>query len=109
MTFYKMGQGGFVKLIIIIVIALIVLGYFGFNVADIIKSPTVDSNLSWGKSLVLTVWNNFLKAPVIWIWDNVVIGLGWNGLQKLKNSIGPIDEAPVDGSFNTNVPEAFRQ
>ena len=41
-----MYKRGLIKTIIIIVIALIVLGYFGFNIEDILKSQNVQANLN---------------------------------------------------------------
>ena len=84
--FYKMGWGGFIKAIVIIVIALIVLGYFGYNIQDIINSPTVQKNLSYGWGLVSYVWQNYLKVPAMFIWDKIIIGLGWNNLTRLINT-----------------------
>lgn len=84
MTLYKIEkQKGFVKAIIIILIALIVLGYFGFNVQNIIQSPMVQKNLNYGWSMVSYVWRNYLEAPAIFIWDKVIIGLGWDNLIRL--------------------------
>lgn len=60
---------GLIKTIIVIVIALVILGYFGFNVRDIINSPTVQANLSAAWELVSNVWNNYLAAPVMYVWD----------------------------------------
>lgn len=64
-------------MIIIIVIALIVLGYFGFNIQNIINSPTVQKNLNYAWSLVTYIWQNFLKTPAIFIWDKFVNVFDW--------------------------------
>ena len=57
------------RIIIVIIIALIVLGYFGFDLSEILNSPTVKSNLHTAWNIVLNIWNNYLAAPVIFIWD----------------------------------------
>lgn len=43
-------QAGFVKMVLVIAITLIVLGFFGYNLKDIVNSPTVKENLLyvWG-------------------------------------------------------------
>lgn len=46
-----------VKLILIIVIAVIILGYFGFSVEGIISSPQVQSNLVYIKKIGLTIFH----------------------------------------------------
>ncbi len=73
-------QGGFIKLIILLVIVLIVLGYLGFNVENILNSPTVSGNLHYVWNLGVTFWNRFLVLPATWIWNKIVVGLVWNNL-----------------------------
>jgi hypothetical protein len=50
--------GGLIKTVLVIVIVLIVLGYFGYNLRDILDKPAVNENLS-------TVWNWIETA---WHW-----------------------------------------
>jgi len=71
---------GIIKEIIIIVIALIVLGYFGFNVQNIINSPTVHNNLTYVWNLIVTFWNTYLQASFSYVWNNIIIGIVWNQL-----------------------------
>jgi hypothetical protein len=82
-----MYRKGLIKTIIVIVIALIILGYFGFNIGDIINGPTVQANLHTFWDFVLSVWNNYLYGPVIYIWDNFVVGVLWKLIQAGLNSI----------------------
>ena len=82
---------GFVKTVIIIVIALIVLGYFGYNLEDIVKSPTVQKNLRYVWDFVVSIWNNYLIGPVKFIWDKIIVGVIWESIQRLiANSHGTI-------------------
>jgi hypothetical protein len=67
-------QKGFIKTILIIVVALIILGYFGYNLRDIINSPTVQDNLSFGKEVSIKVWQSFLRVPILFLW-NIIISL----------------------------------
>lgn len=73
---HKANNKGLIKTIMLIVIGLVVLGYFGFNVRDIINSPTVQSNLSAAWDLISKVWTNYLAGPVIY-----VVGILWNLIQ----------------------------
>jgi len=59
--------GGIITDILIIIVILIVLGYFGFNINNIINSPTVSSNLQWLGNIFLTIWS-WISAPVLWAW-----------------------------------------
>ncbi len=58
-------------MILLIVIALIVLGFFGYNIKDILNSPTVHDNLVYVWGLVTKLWNNFLAEPIGWVWDKI--------------------------------------
>lgn len=83
-----MYKRGLIQTIIIIVIALIILGYFGFNVADIIKGPTVQTNLTTVWNFVLKIWNNYLVGPVIYVWDKFVVGVLWKLIQAGLAAMG---------------------
>lgn len=65
------GNRGFIKAIVVIVIALIVLGYFGYNIKDILNSPKVHDNLVYLWNLIVKIWNNFLAEPAGWVWDKI--------------------------------------
>ena len=65
---------GFIQTVIIIIVALIILGYFGFNLRNIVNSSTVHDNLQFVKELVLAVWNMYLKAPLTYI-SNLIVGV----------------------------------
>ncbi len=66
---------GFIKWIIIIVIALIILGYYGFDVRHAVESPTTQDNLNYFKDLLIKLWENILKMPALFIWDHVIMPL----------------------------------
>lgn len=66
------GNGGLIKMVLLIVIALIVLGYFGYNLKDIVNSPTVHDNLVYVWDLLVKLWNTFIATPAVWLWDKIV-------------------------------------
>ncbi len=68
---------GLVKMIIVIVIALLILSYFGFNLRNIANSPTTQDNFSYVWGLIVHVWNDYLKTPAVFIW-NIFINYIWN-------------------------------
>jgi len=59
------------------------LGYFGFNITDIINGPTVQANLHATWDFVLMIWNNYLATPVIYI-----AGILWKILQTGLTALG---------------------
>ncbi len=67
---YKINsQKGFIKMILIIVIALLILSYYGFDIEKTIKSPLTQKNLNYIQQISLSVWQNILKAPIMYIWN----------------------------------------
>ncbi len=62
-------EKGIVRAIIIIIVAILVLSYFGINLRQVATSPTAESNFSYIWSGVVSVWDNYLKAPTIQAYD----------------------------------------
>ena len=59
------NRGGFIKVVILIVIVLIVLGYYGFNLKDALDSGTIKENLATFWGWIVTGWNwlvNLIKG-----------------------------------------------
>lgn len=81
-------QKGFIKWILIIIIALIVLGYFGIDVREVIESPATQNNLNYAERIVSNVWHNYLKEPATYLWGifvKYIWGTAVNNLEKMKN------------------------
>ena len=82
---------GFIQIVVLIVIILIVLGYFGLNIRDIIDSPAVSDNLSYAWGVVVHVWQNYLAAPVAYlfgVFKNLLWGAFITNLESIKNGSG---------------------
>ncbi|MDO8594941.1 MAG: hypothetical protein Q7R93_05555 [bacterium] len=58
-------------MILLIVIALIVLGFFGYNLRDIVNSPTVHENLVYVWDLLVKIWNAVIVTPFNWIMSKI--------------------------------------
>jgi hypothetical protein len=80
------NQSGFIQAIIIVVVALIALGYFGFNMSEIVKRPAVQQNLSWAGNLSQTVWERYLSKPIGYAWDTLVAGAGRAAEMRLNGA-----------------------
>ncbi len=104
MSRFKLNrQSGLVQLIVILVIVLIVLGYFGFNLPAIIQSPGVQTNLHYAWDLAVLAWNNVIIGGIDFVWNHVVMGLLWHnivaGIDKLESSHS---SAITPGSFSVS-------
>ena len=77
------SQKGLIKTIFTIVIALVVLGYFGFNVVDIFNNTTVQANLNAFWDFLYKIWINYLAVPFIFIF-----GILWKLFENGLNALG---------------------
>lgn len=73
----KSSQKGIVTVIILVVVALIILGYFGFDLRRIVESPQVQENLTYA-------WN-LIKLPFLWLW-NFIMEL-WEGFEAYLTNL----------------------
>ena len=69
---------GFIKIILIIVVALLVLSYFGFSLRDLVNAPVTQDNFGYVASTTTTFWGKYLKNPATYVWNDVFITLIWN-------------------------------
>ena len=83
------GESGFAKLIILIVIAILILSFFGFNLRSIVESDTSKENFSYAWSWVVLVWDRYLSKPVTYFWNNIFIDLIWktfvNSFERMRD------------------------
>ncbi len=64
------NQGlGLIGFIIILVIAVIVLGYFGISVKSVMQSPIVQDNLLYVWQTAKYAWDNYLSGPANYLWN----------------------------------------
>ena len=109
MKFPQAREGGIVKLIIIIVIALLILSYYGFNLRATVESPTTQSNFSYAWSGVANIWNTYLAKPAAYLW-NIFVNDIWspslNDINRINDNQLPSSEQnpPVNlpNAPNTN-------
>ena len=101
---------GLIKLLILILIALIVLGYYGISVRQAVENPTSQDNISYVATGVEGFWDRYLQGPASYLWG-IFVNDVWNpaisNLEAIKNN-QPTDlqkNAPLlpnsDGSPNT--------
>lgn len=77
-------QKGIIKMIVLIVAAILILSYFGYNLRAIVSSPNTQDNFSYVGGILVDLWNNILKVPVTYIWD-LFINLIWSpAIDNLK-------------------------
>ena len=81
---------GFIKWIIIIVVALLILSYYGFSLRTLVNNPTTQDNFGYVATTSVSVWDKYLKQPATYLYQDVFINLIWtpaiDNLTKMKNS-----------------------
>jgi len=65
------NQTGFIKLIILIIIVIFILSYFGINLRSIVDSETFQNNLNYAWESVKYVWHTYLADPARYLWDKI--------------------------------------
>ena len=84
MIAFKNRNRGLFKMIIVILIALLLLAYFGLNLRTIVGSQTFQDNWNFIMNGISTVWNSFLKAPATFIWNSILWPLFSKGLTQIQ-------------------------
>jgi len=86
---FKNNNRGLVKWLFLILIAVIILSYFGFNLREIVESDSIQNNLSYLWGMGMTVWNEYLFQPVLYFWQDIFIDLLWKSwienMERIKN------------------------
>ncbi|MBI4692222.1 MAG: hypothetical protein HY773_02145 [Candidatus Terrybacteria bacterium] len=94
------NQSGFIKFIILIIILLIVLSYFGINIRSLFESDLFKNNFNYVWGGVKYVWETYLLGPVKYLWNNIFIDLLWNSfienMDRIRQGKSPemIENAP---------------
>lgn len=65
---YKNKQGGLIKLIIIIIIAVTVLSWYGVDIKNFFTSPLVQKNFGYVWNFIKDIWFNYLVGPAHQLW-----------------------------------------
>jgi hypothetical protein len=86
-------KGGLIRLLILIFIALIVLGYYGVSVRNVVQNPTAQDNLSYVWTGATSVWDNYLKVPATYLW-NIFVNVIW--VPAIKNLEAIQNGQPMD-------------
>ena len=91
---------GLIKLVILIIIGVIVLSYFGINVRSILESDLVRDNFGYLWNGVKSIWNNYLAKPANFVWG-IFYNYMWlsfiENMERIKQgrNIEAVENAPT--------------
>ena len=90
-----MKNSGFIQIILILVLLLIILSLLGVSLTSLFSNPILKNNFGFIAKGAYYVWDNYLGAPVSYIWS-VFRDLIWNQfvdvMKGIKNGVGPYDK-----------------
>ena len=93
------GQKGFIKIIVIVVIALLVLSYFGFSLRNLVSQPTTQDNFSYATTVTVNFWNNYLAKPAAYVWHVIFLNLIWNPAMSQLQHLDKVDMTATTTPF----------
>jgi hypothetical protein len=73
----KEGGISILGIILLTIILIFVLSYFNISVKSVVESPTAKDNVNYVGGAGKNLWNDYLKKPVTYFWDKVVVDLLW--------------------------------
>jgi len=94
----KNDNRGLVRWIFIIIIAIIILSYFGFDLRGIIEAEGMQNNLSYVWGGVIYVWNAYIAGPFDYLWNDIFIDLIWSAFIENMEIIkggGPVIDPEI--------------
>lgn len=102
-----------IRTLVVIIILLVILGLMGVSVEnDIVENEQVQENTSYVWSGVVYAWDTYLAGPARFIWNDVIVGILWEGfrlnMERLQNGQTPTDFSSMDTSGIPNVPDLIR-
>ena len=65
---YQNKQGGLIKIIIIIIIAIAILSWYGVDIKDFFNSPQVQKNFDYIWNFITDIWSNYIQGPASKLW-----------------------------------------
>ena len=94
---------GIIGTLVTVIIALLVLSFFGVSLRGVVESPTGQSNFGYVKELTVNLWNNYLAKPARYLYNDVFLDLTWNpfiqalrDIKSGKSNSGGIEAPKVD-------------
>jgi len=80
---------GFIRIraVILVILGILVLSFFSFDIQSFIEAPQTQSNLNYVWGGVIYVWEEYLENPLTYFWNNIFIDLLWNSFISNMQSI----------------------
>lgn len=82
------GEVGSIKWIILIILALVIASYFfDFNIQEAVEDEQTQSNFNYIKNNLITYYESYLKTPLDFFWNEIVINIIWVNISGLLSEV----------------------
>ncbi len=62
-------EQGLIKMIIVIIIAIAILSYYGVDIKEFFTSPQFQKNFGYVTEFIGDIWTTYLAEPAAKVWD----------------------------------------
>ena len=76
-NFNKKGGISILGLLVLAVVILLVLSYFHISIRAVVDSPTGQDNINYVSGTSTNLWDEYLKKPVDYLWNDVWVDIFW--------------------------------
>jgi hypothetical protein len=76
-----------IKYIILGLILIIILSFFGFDLRSIVEAPLTQNNLHYVTDGIANVWHKYLERPITYLWRNIFLNVLWGSFMNNLNRI----------------------
>lgn len=82
-------------------VLILVLSYFKINIKSVVESPEAQENINYVGGGTRNLWNDYLKKPVSYLWNDIFIDIFWksfvNNMERIR------DGKPTDYELSAPV------
>jgi hypothetical protein len=81
-------------ILVLAVVIILVLSYFGISIKSVVESPTGQENINYVGGASKSLWTTYLAEPAAYLWNDVWIKIFWKGF--ISNMERIRDNKPTD-------------
>ncbi|MFA6324795.1 MAG: hypothetical protein WCX46_01030 [Candidatus Paceibacterota bacterium] len=94
MKYFNKGGISIVGILLLGVILVLVLSYFNINIKATVEKPTTQENINYIKGSSINIWNDYLKEPTQYFWNEIWLKIFWASF--ISNMERIRDNEPTD-------------
>lgn len=86
----KNQQGlSLIGIFILGIILILILSYFKITIRSVVESPEGQDNINYVGGGTRNIWNDYLKEPAEYLWNDVFINIFWksfiNNMERIRD------------------------